>query len=94
MTIENSLTIVRNLLKDYSEDDFYNNYCNNMLEEFGIYNFKIFDFAKLLYPDYLNHPFLFKKAFCPNGYWDNADNRFLAIDYMVENMINSRRFPK
>ena len=90
MTIENSLTIVRNLLKDYSEDDFYNNYCNNMLEEFGIYNFKIFDFAKLLYPDYLNHPFLFKKAFCPNGYWDNADNRFLAIDYMVENMISNK----
>jgi len=90
MTVENSVTIVRSLLKNYSEEDFYQKYCGAMLEEFGLYNTKIFDFAKLLYPNYLNHPFLFKKAFCPNGYWDDLDNRFLAIDHMVENMINNK----
>ncbi len=90
MTVENSIIIVRNLLKDYNEKDFYDNYCGDMLNGFGIYNIKLFDFAKLLYPDYLNHPFLFKKAFCPAGYWDDANNRFLAIDYMVGNMISNK----
>jgi len=96
-TIENIIKVGRYLFRDYDEQNFYEKYNNALLVEFGLdsvvylNNISIFDFAKLLFPKYLNYPFLFKNSYCPNGYWDNPDNRFLAIDYMVENLLNNNK---
>ena len=78
-----------------SEEDFYNNYSANLIKEIGLKNYiaknkiTLYDLANIIYPNYDNYPFRFKKIVCPIGYWKNEDNIILAIDYLLNELINT-----
>lgn len=95
--IEIVIKIIKYLFNNYNEDKFYEQYSLELLKKYGILNclyannLGIYDLAKIVFPSYKNYPFLFKKICCPDGYWDNAENRYLAIDYMVNNLITNNK---
>jgi hypothetical protein len=94
--IEIITKFLRYKFKNYNENKFYEQYSLELLKKYGVLNclyannLNIYDLAKIIFPSYNNYPFLFKKVFCPDGYWDNAENRYLAIDYMVNSLMANK----
>lgn len=96
-SLDNIVIICKYLFKEFSIEYFYENYSRKFLKKYGILSshlndngILIYEFAKMIFPEHDIHPFLFKNTPCPNGYWDNPDNRFLAVDYMVTNLLNDK----
>ena len=85
--------VIENILNIYNEEDFYNVYCEKILKDYKLITYlwrnkiSVIDFPKLIYPNYKNLPYLFKKVACSYEYWENENNVFYAIDYMVEDLI-------
>lgn len=94
--LNNLVKICKDLFKEFSQEYIYENYSGKFLKQYGILNsylsdndVLIYDLAKTIFPEYDIYPFLFKSTPCTNGYWDDDNNRFLAIDYMVENLLKN-----
>ena len=84
--------VFNDILK-WEDNDFYNKYSSDVLNKYGLIygirklNMNIFDYLSILFPNLNTTPFLFKNAPVNNGYWDKKENKFKALDYIINSLI-------